>query len=71
MAEIARLTPETEWEQKEEYHPIGLRCAVPVLGRLKSSGQFLGITFTELGGESRKDENVKLFHACFLVIKLI
>ena len=51
MAEIARLTPEIEWEQKEEYHPIGLRCAVPVLGRLKSSGQFLGITFTELGGE--------------------
>ena len=42
---------EIEWEQKEEYHPIGLRCAVPVLGRLKSSGQFLGITFTELGGE--------------------
>ena len=51
MAEIARLTPEIEWEQKEEYHPIGLRCAVPVLGRLKSSSQLLGITFTELGGE--------------------
>lgn len=51
MAEIARLTPEIEWEQKEKYHLIGLRCAVPVLGRLKSSGQLLSITFTELGGE--------------------
>ena len=51
MAEIAHLTPEIEWEQDKEYHPMGLRCAVPVFGRLKSSSQLLGITFTELGGE--------------------
>lgn len=51
MAEIAHLTPEIEREQDKEYHPMGLRCAVPVFGRLKSSSQLLGITFTELGGE--------------------
>ena len=51
MAEIARLTPEIEWEQKEEYHPIG-PAMVPftVLGRLtKQRTVPVGITFTESG----------------------
>ena len=56
MAEIAHLTPEIEWEQDKEYHPMGLRCAVPVFGRLKSSSQLLGITFTELGGELTEEQ---------------
>ena len=51
MREIARLTPEIEWEHNKEHHPMGLRYAVSVFGRLKDGGQLVGITFTELGGE--------------------
>ena len=51
MWEIAHLTPEIEWEHNKEYHPMGLRCAVSVFGRLKDGGPLVGITFTELGGE--------------------
>lgn len=51
MREIARLTPEIEWERDETYHPRGIRCAVSVFGRLKDGGQPVCITFTELGGE--------------------
>lgn len=51
MREIARLTPEIEWEWDETYQPRGIRSAVPVFGRLKDGGQPVGITFTELGGE--------------------
>ena len=48
MAEIAHLTPEIEWEQDKEYHPMGLRCAVPVFGRLKSSSQRLGLSLIHI-----------------------
>lgn len=51
MREITHLTPEIEWEHNKEYHPMGLRCAVSVFGRLRGGGQLVGITFTELGGE--------------------
>lgn len=51
MREIARLTPEIEWERDETYHPRGIQCAVSVFGRLKDGGQPVCITFTELGGE--------------------
>ena len=49
--EIARLTPEIEWERDETYQQKGIRGAMPVFGRLKDGGQSVGITFTELGGE--------------------
>jgi len=51
MREIARLTPEIEWERNKAYQPMGIRGAVPVFGRMKDGGQPVGITFTELGGE--------------------
>lgn len=51
MREVARLTPEIEWERDETYQPRGIRGAVPVFGRLKDGGQLVGITFTELGSE--------------------
>ena len=51
MREIACLTPEIDWKPDEPWHPMGIRGAVPVFGRLKDEGQLVGITFTELGGE--------------------
>ena len=50
LQEIARQTPDIEWEQKEEYHPLGLRGAVLVRGRIKN-GPLIYVTFTELGND--------------------
>ena len=36
LQEIVRQTPDIEWEQKEEYHPLRLRSAVLVRGRIKN-----------------------------------
>ena len=54
LQEIARQTPDIEWEQKEEYHPLGLRGAVLVRGRIKN-GPLIYVTFTELGNDLRFD----------------
>ena len=54
LQEIARQTPDIEWEQKEEYHPLGLRGAVLVRGRIKN-GSPVFVTFTELGNDLRFD----------------
>ena len=50
LQEIARQTPDIEWEQKEEYHPLGLRGAVLIRGRIKN-GSPVFVTFTELGND--------------------
>ena len=51
LQEIARQTPDIEWGQKEEeYHPLGLRGAVLVRGRIKN-GSPVFVTFTELGND--------------------
>lgn len=46
MKEVARLTPKVDWENNDEFYPMGLRGAVTVFGRTKR-GVVVCITFTE------------------------
>lgn len=48
MAVIARLTPEIDWENNDEFYPTYLRGAITVFGRTKR-GRPVCITFTESG----------------------
>ena len=54
MAEIARLTPEIDWENNDGFYPTDLRGAITVFGRTKR-GRPVCITFTESGHDLQFD----------------
>ena len=54
MAEIARLTPEIDWENNDEFYPTDLRGAITVFGRTKRERPVC-ITFTESGHDLQFD----------------
>lgn len=45
MDELARLTPEIQWELKDKLITFGLRCECPVFGKT-ANGRTVAITFT-------------------------
>lgn len=45
MEEIVRLTPEIQWEEREQLHVFGLRAECPIFGTT-ACGRTIGITFT-------------------------
>lgn len=45
IAEVARLTPDIEWENDKRLCTLGLRCECPIFGKTKD-GHTVGITFT-------------------------
>lgn len=46
LDELARLTPEIEWEDRKELPVFGLRCNCSVFGHHDHSGCTVGVTFT-------------------------
>lgn len=50
MEELAKITPDIQWETKERLIPLGLRCNCSVFGKTKDDIT-VGVTFTPCSGD--------------------